>query len=182
MAPPGPVLDPNPGPVAVRAKVALAKVNLVRGKSYQLVGQGYTASGTAIKGTWKSSKAKIATVTAAGKVKAKKKGKAVMTLTAGGKTAKVKVTVVAKKPAAAKANVKKVKVKLAKTLKRGKVAWLAPKYSTSSAIAVKVTFKSSKKKVATVDKYGRLVAKKKGKTVITVKAAKKSVKLKLKVK
>lgn len=45
-----------------------------------------------------------------------------------------------------------------------------------------ITYKSSKKSVATVDKYGVVKAKKKGKATITVKCGKKKAKLKLTVK
>jgi alpha-amylase len=154
---------------------------LVKKKSYKAVARAYTASGKTIKLTWRSSKHKVATVNAKGKIKAKKPGKAVIRASGGGKTAKIKVTVVKKKPAGAKAKVHKVKVKLPKKLKRKAVKYLNVKYSPKTAVAVKVKFQSSKKKVATVDPAGRLVAKKKGKTVITVKAGKKSKKLKLTV-
>ena len=62
-------------------------------------------------------------------------------------------------------------VKAALTLKKGKSTTLKPKLSPKGAEA-KITFKSSNKKVATVDAKGKIVAKKKGKAVITVKAGK----------
>ena len=46
----------------------------------------------------------------------------------------------------------------------------------------KVTWNSSNKKVATVSKTGKVVAKKKGKVVITVKSGKKNAKVKITVK
>ncbi|MDR1775125.1 MAG: Ig-like domain-containing protein [Actinomycetes bacterium] len=45
-----------------------------------------------------------------------------------------------------------------------------------------MTFKSSKKKVATVDKAGKIVAKKRGTTKITIRVGKKKIVKKLKVK
>jgi uncharacterized protein YjdB len=45
-----------------------------------------------------------------------------------------------------------------------------------------VTYKTNKKKIATVDKFGVVKAKKKGTAVITVKCGKKKAKLTIKVK
>jgi uncharacterized protein YjdB len=132
--------------------------------------------------TYKSSKAKVATVSASGKVKAKKPGKAIITITSGSQMTKVKVTVLKKRPSSAASKVKKVTVKLKKKLKTGQIVYLTPKLGPKTALAVKVTFKSAKKKVATVDKAGRLQALKKGKTVNKVKAGKVTKKLKLTVK
>jgi hypothetical protein len=169
------------GPGAVAVKAALAAVTLVKGKGYKLVASGYTAGGAPVAVTYRSAKAKVATVSASGKVKAKKPGKAVITVTSGGVSTKVKVTVLKKKPAGAKATVKTVKVKLAKRLGVGAAAFLAPKLGPKTALAVKVTFTSSKKAVAAVDKAGRLQALAPGKAVIKVKAGKAVKKLKLTV-
>jgi uncharacterized protein YjdB len=63
-------------------------------------------------------------------------------------------------------------------MKVGQVKQLKIKLKTKAATNLKVTFKSSKKSVLTIDKAGKLVAKKKGKAVITVKIGKKTVKTK----
>ncbi|MDR0944742.1 MAG: Ig-like domain-containing protein [Bifidobacteriaceae bacterium] len=179
---PGTTTPPPAGPTAVKVKAALGQATLVKGKSYKLVALAYTADGVTVPVTYKSSKTKIATVSASGKVKARKPGKAVVTITSGSQMAKVKVTVLKKRPSSAASKVKKVTVKLKKKLKRGQIVYLTPKLGPKTALAVKVTFKSTKKKVAAIDKAGRLQVLAKGKTVIKVKAGKVTKKLKLKVK
>jgi hypothetical protein len=183
-APSSPSTPPAPPAVtAVKVKAAISQVNLVKSKSYKIVALAYAADGSLVTPvTFQSSNPKVATVAANGKVKALKPGKTVVTASAGGQTAKVKVTVLKKKPAGAKALVKTVTVKLKKSLKPGQVVYLAPKLGPKTALAVKVTFKSTKAKVAKVDKAGRLQALKKGKATIKVKAGKVTKKLNLKVK
>ncbi|MDR0944794.1 MAG: Ig-like domain-containing protein [Bifidobacteriaceae bacterium] len=179
---PGTTTPPPAGPTAVKVKAALDQANLLKGKSYKLVALAYTADGVTVPVTYKSSKAKVATVSASGKVKAKKPGKAIITISSGAQMTKVKITVLKKRPSSAASKVKKVTVKLKKKLKTGQTAYLTPKLGPKTALAVKITFKSTKKKVATIDKAGRLMALKKGKTTITVKAGKTAKKLKLTVK
>ena len=123
------------------------------------------------KTTFKSSNTKVATVDAKGKIKAKKKkGKATVTITtANGRTQKIKVIVSKKKK-----DIKKVKISgLKKKYKKGQVAFIKPKANPVNATNLKVTFKSSKKKIATVDKAGKVTVKKKGKVKITTKIGKK---------
>ena len=122
---------------------------------------------TALSGlTWKSSNKKIATVTQSGRVRPKKPGTATITVkTANGKSAKVKVKVVAVKP---------TKVKITKGSKAtiyvgGKLTLKAKLYPTGATS--KLTWKSSDKKVATVSSKGVVKAKKKGTATITVKTA-----------
>ena len=69
------------------------------------------------------------------------------------------------------------------TLKKGKTYNIKPILTPISSTD-KVTYKSSKKKVATVSAKGKVKAKAKAKgtTVITVKSGKKKVKLTVKVK
>jgi uncharacterized protein YjdB len=55
------------------------------------------------------------------------------------------------------------------------------KLKKATATGVKVTFKSSNKRVARVDKAGKLFALKKSKATITVKAGKKKFKKKITV-
>ena len=134
---------------------------------------------------WKTSNKKVVTVTNKGKITGKKVGKATITVTTD-KGAKASITVYVK---AKKVTTKKVTVKNAKTdrvvkkatLKKGKKLTL--KVVTNPITTPdKVTFKSSKKSVATVTNKGVIKAKKKGKATITVKSGKKTVKVQINVK
>lgn len=96
-------------------------------------------------------------------VTAKKAGTAVITVkTADGKTAVCKVTV---KKAPKKITVKPKKL----SMKKGQTVKL--KYTITKKTYTIVTFKSSNKKVVSVDKNGKLKAKKAGMATITVKTA-----------
>ena len=109
--------------------------------------------------TWTSSNTKVATVNSKGKVTAKKAGTATITArTSNGKKVTCKVTV------------KAPKVTLKKTSANVKVG-------NTTAIQIKSTYpandevksyKSSNKKVATVNKNGKVTGVKKGKATITV--------------
>ncbi|MEA5119317.1 MAG: Ig-like domain-containing protein, partial [Propionicimonas sp.] len=175
--------------VVDRVKLNQSQLRLVKGKTLKLEEGVYFTNGTtayAGAATWKSSNTKVATVTKDGKVKAKKPGTATITVTstkanAAGKkvTAKVKVTVVKKKP---KAKVTKVSASVPKTMAVGKTAYITGKYSSAKATGIKVTYKSSKTKVATIDKVGRIQAKAKGTVKITVRAGSKSKTYTVKVK
>lgn len=111
--------------------------------------------------TWKSSNKKVAAVSSTGKVTAKKKGTAVITvITENGKQARCKITV--------KNAPKTVKVSAkTKTLKVRKSYQIKAKLSSGSAGAI--TYSSSNKKVATVTSKGKVKALKKGRATITVK-------------
>ena len=112
---------------------------------------------------YKSSNPRIVSVSQSGKMKAKKRGKAVITLTAkNGKTVSVAVTV-KKAPDQIAFSVKK------KTLKKGK-AWKLKVKLPAGAASYKITFSSSKKKVVSVKKDGRVKAIKKGNAVITARS------------
>jgi len=115
---------------------------------------------------WTSSNTKIATVSAAGLIKANKKGKCVITVTTkdGNFAAKCKVTV--------KKAVKVTGVKLNKknkTLKVGKTYKLKATLKPKNATIKDVKWSSNNKKVATVDSEGNVTAISKGTAVITVK-------------
>ena len=133
--------------------------------------------GDAIK-SWTSSNTKIVKVTDSGKIIAQKKtGTANVTVTLlSGKTATIKVKV-------QKGAVKTTKISGLKntTLKAKKKLTLAPVIYPITSVQ-KVTYKSSNKKVATVSSKGVVTAKKKGKTVITVKSGSKKVSIKITVK
>lgn len=106
--------------------------------------------------TFKSSNKKVATVNSKGVITGKKAGKAVITVKVGKYTKKLTVTV------------KKPSFKLVKSsakLKKGKKTTIKVKAAPVS----KVTYKTSNKKVATVNSKGVVTAKKKGTAKITVK-------------
>ena len=185
-----PTVAPTKAPAATGkvTKVTVKVPNKKAGKTiYVKKGDKVTlkatvkGTGTFTKGvTYKSSKTKVATVSSKGVVKAKKAGTAKITVTSKfDKTKKATITVKVsnKKDANKKLTLKAKK----KTLKKGKTYTVAIK-SITKKTTEKITFKSSKKSVATVDKYGVVKAKKKGKATITVKCGKKKATLKLTVK
>ena len=106
--------------------------------------------------TFKSSNKKVATVNSKGVITGKKAGKAVITVKVGKYTKKLTV------------KVKKPSFKLVKSsvkLKKGNKTTIRVKAAPVS----KVTYKTSNKKVATVNSKGVVTAKKKGTAKITVK-------------
>lgn len=124
-------------------------------------------SGDAV-ASWKSSNKKVVTVNSkTGKLTAKKKGTAVITVTMkSGARASCRVTV-------QKGTVKTKKLtpsRTAVTLKKGK-KWTASVVRTPLTATDKLTWKSSNKKVAVVSSKGKITAKKKGTAVITVRSS-----------
>jgi uncharacterized repeat protein (TIGR02543 family) len=138
------------------------------------------AAPTTAKLTFTSSNSKVATVSSSGAIKAakvKKASKTAISVQAGnGKTLRVNVTVVPKAKKLTGLQVKGLPAKNA--IRAGKSAKLAVKLSPKDATGVALSFKSSKASVLRVDKAGKITALKKGKAVITVKAAGKTVKTK----
>lgn len=136
------------------------------------------ANGDSVK-SWKSSNKKIVTVNKNGVIKAgKKTGKAKITVTlASGKKATLKVKVQKAKVTTTKITGLKSKVTIKKGEKLALKANLKPLTTQN-----KVTYKSSNKKVATVNKKGVITAKKKGTVKITVKSGKKTKVIKVTVK
>ena len=153
--------------VAVKS-VALdkSKISIGKGGTYQLTATFSPENATNKEVIWSSSDEKIATVSAEGLVTAKKKGSCVITVTTkdGALTATCKVTV--------KKAVKVTGVsinKKSKSLKVGKTYTLKANIKPKKATIKDVTWKSSNKKVATVDADGTVTAIKKGTATITVK-------------
>jgi uncharacterized protein YjdB len=169
-----PAVPAPPATVSVvRVKAAQSAVTLVKGQSIRLAAAAYTSVGGKATLTWKSSKPAVAKVAANGKITAKKAGKATITIgSASGKTTKVKVTVLAAKPA--KAKVSKVSAAVPKTMVAGQSKAVTGKYAPARAIKAKVSYVSSNPAVASIDKYGMLTAHKAGKAVVKVKAGSKT--------
>ena len=116
--------------------------------------------------TWKSSNKKVATVNSKGLVKAVAKGQATITVTTkNGKTASIKVKVVAATPTRITINQGK-----SATLYMGNTLKLTTKLAPAKAES-KLTWSSSKPAVATVSSKGVVTPKKAGTAKITVKTA-----------
>ena len=170
-------LTVSPRPV-VAVKAGQTKVELKKGSTIALSAYGYEASGVRVPVTWSTSSASIATVSA-GKIKAVRTGTAKITVTARGKSTSITVKVVSKSTST---KVKSVSAKVPKTMKVKAIAYTAGKFSPDYTRNAKLTYSSSKKSVVTVDAAGTLIAMKKGKATITVKAGKKSKKYTVTVK
>ncbi|WP_182523682.1 alpha-L-rhamnosidase C-terminal domain-containing protein [Nocardioides dongkuii] len=161
-----------------KVKLNQSQLRLVKGGKLRLEeGVYYSEGSPSYHGAvvWTSSNPKVAKVSSAGVVKAKKKtGKVKITATsvsagASGKklSAKITVSVVAKKP---KAKVTKVRASVPKTVKVGQSVYVTGKYAPAKATGVKVSYRSSARGVAEIDAAGRILAKKKGTAKIVVKA------------
>ncbi|MDY6046919.1 MAG: Ig-like domain-containing protein [Anaerobutyricum sp.] len=165
----------NSGIPAQKVSVAKTKLSLRKGKSIT-ISTLLSPLNSTDKLTYKSSNAKVVQVNANGKVTAKKPGKAKVTITtSSGKSVTITITVKKKAVATTKLSVKKKM-----TVKVGTVQFLPYKINASSTD--KITWKSSKKSVLTVDANGKITAKKKGKATITIKAGKKKATCKVTVK
>lgn len=113
--------------------------------------------------SYTSSNPRIASVDAQGKVKAKKVGRAVITVrTAKGTSANLSIRV-KKAPTKIMFSARK------KTLKAGESSRIKVRFPAKSG-SCKITFTSSRKKVAAVEANGKIRALKKGKTVITARS------------
>ena len=136
----------------IQTEAATIKLNKKTATVY--VGNSTTLkiTGTSEKVTWTSSNSKVATVSTKGKVVGKKAGTATITAKVNKKSYKCKVTV--KKPYISASK---------KTLKVGKTFTLK---LTGTKIA---TVKTSNNNVATINKNGKVTAKKAGTATITLK-------------
>ena len=133
--------------------------------------------------SWKSSNTSIAKVNGRANgtstiTAGKKKGKATITVTLKSGLKK-NITVTVQKKAVKTTKISGVAKKL--KLKRKQSATLKPVVTPLTSLQ-KVTYKSSNKKVATVNSKGKITAKKKGTAVIIVKSGSKTVKCKVTVK
>ena len=138
-------------------------MSIKKGSSVKLTASVFPKTATD-KLTWSTSNKKVVTVTKSGKIKGVKTGTATITVkTTSGKKATCKVTV---KVPATKVKLNKTKATVAKGRTLTLKATMTPSSSTD-----KLTWTSSNKKVATVDKNGKVKALKKGAATITVKTA-----------
>ena len=120
--------------------------------------------------SYQSSNTKIFTVTKSGVLKAgKKTGKATLTITLASGLQK-KVTVKIQKKTVTTGKITGLQKKV--TLKKGAKLTLKPSLTPITSTQ-KFTYKSSNKKIATVNSKGVITARKAGKTKITVKSGKK---------
>lgn len=128
---------------------------------------------------YSSSNEKIATVNSKGVVTAKKPGKVKITMIPGSnkKNKDDTITITVPKVITTKITLNKTNL----TLKKGKTYTLKATIKPSDSDD-DITFKSSKKSVATVNSKGKITAKKKGTATITVTSGKKKVTCKVTVK
>jgi len=145
-------------------KLQKTKFDITAGSSAQITVKSIYPKGDKV--SYTSSNTKVAKVNASGKITAVKAGKAVITVKSGSGI-QVKCQVNVKKVVATKKlSVQKKKLTLSKWTK----ASIKVKRTPANA-SDKLTWKSSNKRVATVNSKGQVVAKKAGKAVITVKSA-----------
>ena len=154
-------------------EIKVTGVKLNKSETSLLVGGNETLTATVLpedatnqKVTWKSDKPEIATVDANGKVTGVKAGEATITVTTedGGKTATCKVTV-------SDTEIKVTGVTLNKTaltLETGASETLTATVAPAEATNKKVTWKSDKPEIASVDANGKVTGVKAGEATITV--------------
>ena len=163
--------------------VKLNKTSLMikKGKTTTLKATVKPTNAGNTKVTWKSSNKKVATVTSKGKIKAKKAGTCVITVTTkdGGYKAKCYVTVYNKDVKVKKVSLNKKSV----TLDVDDKVTLKAKITPTGATNKNVTWKSSNKSIATVSSKGVVTAVGSGTCIITVKtkSGKKKAKCKITV-
>ena len=160
--------------VTVKAKaVNVTEVTLDRAELTLTEGETETLTATVRpdnadnrKVTWSSDKTEIATVDGAGRVTAVKPGEAVVTVTTedGGKTASCKVTVKAKAVNVTEVTLDRTEL----TLTEGETETLTATVKPDNADNRKVTWRSDKTEVATVDGAGKVTAVKAGEATVTV--------------
>ena len=164
------IVPAAPAQAAAKTKkltVKTKKITLYKGAAagYGSMKLKVTVKPKKAKVTYKINKKKIASVSKKGVVKAKKPGKAKITVKSGSK--KVVVKVVVKK---IKKKVTKVTAPKNVTVKVGAKQKIKTSVKPKKATLKKLTFKSSTKKIAKVNAKGVITGVKAGKAKITVKA------------
>ncbi|MFA6308858.1 MAG: Ig-like domain-containing protein [Clostridia bacterium] len=157
-------ITPTPTPISVSSvKVSKTAVTLKVAQTLQLTVTVSPSNAANKSVKWTTSSYKVATVSSTGRITAKAKGIATITVTtvSGAKKATCRVTVV--QP------VKSVKLnKTTLTLKKGETYKLAATVSPLNASNKKVTWKSGNKRLATIGTTGIVKAKVKGTVYIYV--------------
>lgn len=158
-------------PTTLNATKKITKAILQVGKQYQIDLAGKTGK------KYKSSRKKVATVTSTGLITPKSAGKAIITFKVGKKTRKIKLTV---KDPTVPSSVS-LNMSGTQTTKKGESVNLTATLPEGTNSVIK--WKSSNKKVATVNAQGVVTFKKKGKVTIicTAKRGGKKAKVKFKV-
>lgn len=183
---------PNPGEGETAkeyfANFSVSSVKIQKGKSSNALAQDLKIEETDEVVSWTSSDKKIVTVSASGKIKGVKTGKAIITVTTKmGKEASVTVKVVKNTIKTTKLVVKNgdtdAVIKSGKKMKLQKKETLQLKAGVTPITSPeKVKYTSSNKKVVSVSKSGLITAKKKGSATVTVSSGSKKVKIKVTVK
>lgn len=160
--------------LALKVKFPQSSVRLLQNKSIVIPASAYSEQGKLNTVYYKVANENIATVNASGKIVAKSPGTTTITAYShdSKKKATLKVTVLA--AGAKTTKVSKVTANVPKNMSVGAVKYITPKYTPAKATNVKVTYSSKDKSIVSVDKAGRLVAKKAGTARIVVKAGGKS--------
>ncbi len=143
-------------------KLNKKSANVMKGKTLTLKATVSPSDASNKNVTWKSSNSKVATVSKKGVVKGIKAGTATITATTkdGSKKATCKITV---------NEIKSVKfAKKTYTVKKGQTTQLKITFNPKKPSNKEVTYKSSNKKIAKVDKNGKVTGVKKGTVSITV--------------
>lgn len=140
-------------------KLTETKLTMGKGESYAIRPVIKNAGGQ--KPKYKSSKTKVASVSKSGKIKAKRTGKATIQVKLGQETKKISLKV-KKAPASIRASKRSV------TIRKGKNYRIKTSLSAGSA-SHKLSYRSSKTSIASVDKAGKISAKKRGTAVIRIK-------------
>lgn len=150
-----------------KISVASKSITMKKGGS-KSISTIVSPSNATVKPKFTSSNSKVVSVSASGTLKAKKVGKATITISGSKVKTTIKVTVKKSEIKTKKVSFKKKKL----TMKKGQILFVG--YSLKPASATqKISFKSSKSSVVSVDSNGKLAAKKKGKATITIKSGKK---------
>lgn len=161
-------------------RVNQTRVSLVKGHRITLVPGVYYAGGSSASYsgdvTWKSSKPRVVTVSADGRIKARRTGSATVTVTttqrdATGRKLSVRILVKVHKRMA---KVTKVTANVPKELNVGNVAYLTGRYLPARATGAKVTYSSTNPGVLEVDQVGRILARAEGTAKVVVRAGGKS--------
>lgn len=158
-------------------KLSVSSLTLKVRQSFTIKASGLVTGDKVTK--WKSSNTKVATVNSKGKVIARKKGSATITVTlASGLSKKIKVKV---QNGTVKTTKIKINTRQVTLAKKGKTYTLTATVSPVTS-QQKVSYTSSNPKVATVNSKGKITAKRKGTTVITVRSGSKKTTCKVTVK